>query len=217
MWFAYFRRNKAFETQHSKDGGKCANNNKTVSDLVPGDFDCIDNISPVKSCNESKSIDLPCEYNYLTTNLIRWIHLRNGKLIREMNIDFVDRDTNTLHLPFCNHDDSGEYTCMLATDYSLLPNINRSVHLLVNGPPFVSNQHTEDNGDDLILSVMFYSIPKDFEIQWLLENNSLNGDPEYSITENSITVVLKQYNVDVTTDGFISNLSIHNFKRRPSD
>lgn len=41
MWFAYFRRNKAFETRHSKDGGKCANNNKTVSDLVPGDFDCI--------------------------------------------------------------------------------------------------------------------------------------------------------------------------------
>ncbi|CAG2213766.1 unnamed protein product [Mytilus edulis] len=84
-------------------------------------------------------------------------------------------------------------------------------------PPFVLNQQTEDNGDDLILSVMFYSIPSDFNIQWVLGNNTLNGDPEYSITENSIPVVLKQYNVDVTTDGFISNLTIHNFKRHPSD
>ncbi|CAC5410307.1 TTN [Mytilus coruscus] len=217
MWFVYFRHDKAFETQHTKGNGKCANNNKTVSDLVPGDFDCNDNTSPVKSCNASQSVGLPCEYNYLTTNLTRWIHSRNGKFIRELNKDFLDENTNILHFPFCNHEDSGEYTCMLTTDYSLLPSINRSVHLLVNGPPIVLNQHTEEDRDDLILSVIFYSIPYDFKIQWLLGNKNLNGDPQYTIAVNKMTVGLKQYNVDVTTEGFISNLTIHNFKRRPSD
>ncbi|CAG2213767.1 unnamed protein product [Mytilus edulis] len=91
-----------------------------------------DNILPVQSCNASQSVDLLCEYNYLTSNFIRWIHSRNGKFIKELNTDFVDESTNTLHFPFCNHDDSGEYTCMLSTDYSLLPSINISVHLLVN-------------------------------------------------------------------------------------
>ncbi|CAG2227342.1 TTN [Mytilus edulis] len=149
--------------------------------------------------------------------MTRWIHSRNGKFIREMNIDFVDQDTNTLHFPFCNHDDSGEYTCTLSTDYSLLPSINIYAHLSVNGPPIVLNQHTEEHGDDLFLSVMFYSIPYEFNIQWLLGNNSLNGDSQYTIAVNNMTVGLKQYNVDITTPGFISNLTIHNFKRRSSD
>lgn len=93
----------------------------------------LDNVTSIRSCNVSQSVDLSCEYNYLTTNLTRWIHSRSGILIREMNIDFVDKDTNTLHFSFCDHDDSGEYTCMLETDYSLLPSINISVHLIVNG------------------------------------------------------------------------------------
>ncbi|CAC5417024.1 unnamed protein product [Mytilus coruscus] len=213
MWFVYFSYAKPFETQ----GGKCAKNNKTVSELEPRDFDCIDNVLPVKNCNASQSVVLHCEYNYLTTYLIRWIHSRNGKFIRELNKDFVDENTNTLHFSFCNHDDSGEYTCMLSTDYSLLPSINRSVQLLVNGPPVVLNQHTENKGGDLILSVMFFSIPYDFIIQWLQGPDNLNEDPQYTIAINNMTVGLNQYNVNVTTDGFISNLTIHNFKRRPSD
>ncbi|XP_076078669.1 titin-like isoform X1 [Mytilus galloprovincialis] len=213
MWFVYVRHDKPFRTQ----GGKCSKNNKTLSELVPRDFDCIDNVASIRSCNVSQSVDLPCEYNYLTTNLIRWIHSRNGKLIREMNRDFVDKDTNTLHFSFCDHDDSGKYTCMLETDYSLLPSINISVHLIVNGLPVVLNRHTEEKGDDLILSVMFYSIPYDFIIDWLQGLDNLNEDPQYSILVNNMTVKLKQYNVDVTTDGFISNLTIRNFKRRPSD
>ncbi|XP_052088083.1 leucine-rich repeat-containing protein 4C-like [Mytilus californianus] len=214
MWLVYLRHDKQFKIESDSI---CANNNKKVSELVPEDFHCIDNVSTVQSCNASQSVDLPCVYNYLTTNLIRWIHSRNGKFIRELNKDFVDENTNTLQFSFCNHDDSGEYTCMLSTDYSLLPSINRSLNLLVNGPPIVLNQHTEDDGDDLILSVVFYSIPYDFKIQWLLGNNNLNGDPEYTISVNDMTVGIKQYNVDVMTGGFISNLTIHNFKRRPSD
>ncbi|VDI10440.1 Hypothetical predicted protein [Mytilus galloprovincialis] len=188
MWLVYLRHDKKFKVESES---KCIHNNKDVSELVPEDFHCIDNVSTLRSCNESQPVDLLCEYNYLTTNLIRWIHSRNGKYIRELNKDLVDENTNTVHFSFCNHDNSGEYTCMLSTDYSLLPNINRSINLFVNGPPFVLNQHTEDNGDDLVLSVMFYSIPSDFKIQWLLGNKSLNGDQEYSITENSIHVVLK--------------------------
>ncbi|VDH94808.1 Hypothetical predicted protein [Mytilus galloprovincialis] len=141
-----------------------------------------------------------------------WIHSRNGKFIRELNTDFIDEETNILHFPFCDHGDSGEYICMLTTDYSSLPSINISTHLLVNGPPIVLNQQTEDDGDDLILSVMFYSIPYKFDIQWFLGNISLNGDPQYTITVKNTTVELKQYNVDVATEGFISNLTIHNFK-----
>ncbi|XP_063404728.1 uncharacterized protein LOC134688187 [Mytilus trossulus] len=214
MWLVYLRHDKQLNVSRYS---ACTNNHKQVSALVPDDFHCMDNVSTTQHCNASESVDLPCEYNYLTTNLIRWIHSRNGTFIRELNKDLVDEDTHTLHFSFCNDDDSGEYMCMLSTDYSLLPNINRSVHLLVNGPPIVLNQRTEDDGDDLILSVVFYSIPYDFNIQWLLGNNSLNGDPQYTIAVNNMTVVLKQYNVDVTTDGFISNLTIHNFKRRPSD
>lgn len=52
----------------------------------------------------------------------------------------------------------------------------------------------------------------EFNLQWLLGKNDLNGDPQYSITINNMTVIQKQYNVDVTTSGFISNLTIHNFK-----
>lgn len=92
-----------------------------------------ENVSLIHICNASQVVDLPCEYNYVTTHLISWLHSRNGKLIRELNKDLVDKDTNTLHFPFCNHDDSGEYTCILSTEYSLLPSINRSVHLIVNG------------------------------------------------------------------------------------
>lgn len=80
------------------------------------------------------------------------------------------------------------------------------------GPPIVLNQQTEDYGDDLILSVMFYSFPYEFDIQWFLGNISLNGDPQYTITVKNTTVELKQYNVDVATEGYISNLTIHNFK-----
>ncbi|XP_071137394.1 uncharacterized protein [Mytilus edulis] len=214
MWLVYLRHDKQFKVNSDSI---CTDNHKPLSQLVPGDFNCIDNVSTVHSSNASQSVDLPCVYKYLTTNLTRWIHSRNGQFIREMNENLVGEDTNTLHFPFCNHDDSGEYICMLSTDYSLLPNINRSVHLLVNGPLIALNQHTEVVGDDLILSVMFYSIPYDFKIQWLLGNNSLNGDSQYTIDVNNMTVGLKQYNVDVTTDGFISNLTIHNFRRRPSD
>ncbi|XP_076078797.1 uncharacterized protein LOC143048814 [Mytilus galloprovincialis] len=214
MWFAYLRHDQQFKVGSYS---KCVHNNKSVSELIPDDFHCIDNVSTVQNCIESQPVDLLCEYNYLTTNLIRWIHSRNGKFIRELNKDLVDEDTNTLHFTFCNHDDSGEYTCMLSTDYSLLPNINRSIDLLVNGRPIVLNQHTKDDGDDKILSVVFYSIPNDFKIQWLLENKSLNGDPQYTVAVKDMTVGLKQYNVDVVTAGFISNLTIHDFKRRPND
>lgn len=92
-----------------------------------------------------------------------------------------------------------------------------SIFKFFTGPPIVMNQHTEDDGDDLILSVVFYSIPYDFKIQWLLENKSLNGEPQYTVAVKDMTVGLKQYNVDVVTAGFISNLTIHNFKRRPND
>lgn len=37
MWFVYVRHDKPFRTQ----GGKCSKNNKTLSELVPRDFDCI--------------------------------------------------------------------------------------------------------------------------------------------------------------------------------
>lgn len=37
MWFVYVRHDKPFVTQ----GGKCSKNNKTLSELVPQDFDCI--------------------------------------------------------------------------------------------------------------------------------------------------------------------------------
>lgn len=58
---------------------------------------------------------------------------------------------------------------------------------------------------------MFYSFPYEFDIQWFLGNTNLNGDPKYTIIVNKLTVGLKQYHVDVTTDGYISNLTIHNF------
>ncbi|VDI06039.1 Hypothetical predicted protein [Mytilus galloprovincialis] len=127
MWLVHLRHDMPVQTD-----GQCANFNKTVPELVPEDLHCIDQVSTVHICNVSQSVDLPCEYDYLTTNLIRWIHTRNGQFIRELNKDFIDEDTNTLHFSFCNYDDSGEYTCMLSTDYSLLPSINRSCHLNVN-------------------------------------------------------------------------------------
>lgn len=84
-------------------------------------------------CSVSQSVNLTCQYKYLTTKMTRWIHSRNGKFIRELNTDFIDEETNILYFPFCDHDDSGEYICMLTTDYSSLPSINISTHLIVNG------------------------------------------------------------------------------------
>lgn len=86
------------------------------------------------------------------------------------------------------------------------------IKIIFEGPPVVLNQYIEAIGDDLILSVVFYTMPYEFNLQWLLGKNDLNGDSQYSITINNMTVILNQYNVDVTTRGFISNLTIHNFK-----
>lgn len=83
-------------------------------------------------CDTSDSIELNCTLQLVGATPFPWIHSNAGKTIRSLQGKHTN-NSNILTIPFCNSQDTGDYTCRWKTDIHSQTLMEKSTTLSVSG------------------------------------------------------------------------------------
>ncbi|CAC5417026.1 TTN [Mytilus coruscus] len=159
-------------------------------------------------CDTSCSIELKCTLKLVGATPIPWIHSNAGETIRSLQGRHVNT-SNILIIPFCNSQDTGDYTCRWKTDILGKTIMEMSTTLSVSGPPFVISHSTSVDGSDTVFSVTFFSKPFPSDPKWYYNNEPIALGTKFLQTTTYSIVQIRQHRVLVNVEGFISNLTVH--------
>ncbi|XP_063404726.1 uncharacterized protein LOC134688185 [Mytilus trossulus] len=159
-------------------------------------------------CDTSKSIELNCTLQWVGAIPVSWIHSNAGETIRLLEGKHI-KNSNILTIPFCNSQDTGDYTCRWKTDILGQTLMETSTTLSVSGPPFFISQFTTVDGSDTVFSVTFFSKPYPNDPQWYVNNEPVALGAKFQQTTSYTIVQIRQHGVLVNEEGFISNLTVH--------
>ena len=86
-------------------------------------------------CNVTFKVEIRCVLDFYGGIPDLWIHSTGGQFIRSLE-GTVYNNTNVLEIPFCSHQDIGDYTCGWKTDIPNLSHISKTTTLSVHGQYF---------------------------------------------------------------------------------
>lgn len=83
-------------------------------------------------CNTSRSINFKCTLQLVGATPVPWIHSNAGETIRSLEGRHIN-NSNILTIPFCNSQDTGDYTCRWKTNISGQALLEKNTTLSVSG------------------------------------------------------------------------------------